>query len=124
VTLSGSGFVAGTPIQITFHSTPEVVGETAADAFGYFHETVSVPATAADGTHHFEATGRSPKGGMAQLVVAVKVVRGGPPRATAKQTLIMVGVALLVPLVLWLFLSGSDRMRSRSRRNQPEPQAQ
>jgi hypothetical protein len=124
VTLSGSGFKPGTPIQITFHSTPEVVGQTTADGFGYFNTTVSVPATATQGTHHFEATGQNPKGGTAQLVVAVKVTPGGPPRATTKQTLIMVGVALLVPLAVWMFLSGSDRMRSRSRRNQPEAQTQ
>jgi hypothetical protein len=83
---------------------------------------VSVPTAASRGTHHFEAAGQSPKGGPFQLVVAVKVVRAGSARATAEQTLIMVGVALLVPLAAWLLLSGSDRMRSRSRRNQPEPQ--
>ncbi len=122
VTLSGSGFAPLAPIQITFHSTPEVVGQTTADRFGYFRATVAVPATATEGSHHFEATGENGTGGTAQLVVAVKVVRGGPPRATAKQTLIMVGVALLVPLAVWLFLSGSDWMRSRSRHNQAEPQ--
>jgi hypothetical protein len=123
VTLSGSGFAARTSIEITFHSTPVVVGHTTTDGFGYFSTTVLVPATATGGAHHFEATGEGRTGGTAQLLAAVKVVIGGPPRASTNQTLIMVGVALLVPLAVWLFLSGSDRIQSRSRRNQRDQPA-
>jgi len=124
VTLSGEGFRPGSDVEITFHSRPELLGLVTADGLGHFRTTVSVPAHAAGGSHHFEATGESSSGQKHQLVVAVRVVGvpgNGDP--TTAETLIMVGAALLIPLAAWLVISASDRVRSRRRRQASEQPA-
>jgi len=117
VTLAGSGFGPGSTVTITFHSSPEVLGRVTADSRGSFEATVSVPDRAAGGAHHFEATGQNPSGRMAELVVAVDVI-GVPARTTASpgQTLVMVGIALLLPLAAWLAMGGAGWARARRRR--------
>jgi galactose oxidase-like protein len=117
VTLAGSGFGPGSTVTITFHSIPQIVGWATADRRGSFQATVAVPQEAAGGAHHFEASGQSPSGRVAQLVVAVEVV-GVPGRSTASpgQTLVMVAIALFLPLAAWLGMGGAGWARSRRRR--------
>jgi Galactose oxidase, central domain len=120
VTLTGSGFRPGSDVRLTFHSRPELVGLVVADALGGFSKTVTVPANATGGSHHFEAAGESSSGQAHQSVVAVRVVGvPGPAGPTTAQTLIMVGAALLIPLAAWLVLGAADRIRARSR-HEPE----
>ena len=121
VTLSGEGFRPGSQVRITFHSQPELVGRAVTNALGDFRTAVTVPAHAAGGTHHFEATGESASGQTHQLVVAVRVIGvPGSARPTTTQTLLMVMAALLIPLAAWLVLSGADWARARRRRRDPE----
>jgi hypothetical protein len=75
VTISGSGFAARSPVTITFHSTPIIVGQVQTDDQGNFSVTVSVPHNAPAGPHHFEAVGPAPAGGMTTLLAMVSVTR-------------------------------------------------
>jgi titin len=79
VTLSGGGFASRATIVITFHSTPLVVGAAMADASGRFSVTVTVPAHAAVGQHHFDASGPAPAGGQTVLdaPIGVTLLHGG-----------------------------------------------
>jgi hypothetical protein len=73
VTLSGAGFAPRATIVITFHSNPIVVGAATADPLGRFSVTVAVPAHAAAGQHHFDASGPALAGGQTVLDAAVGV---------------------------------------------------
>jgi hypothetical protein len=77
VTVSGSGFVPGAQITITFHSARVVVGTTVADAQGHFSTTVVVPSDVATGTHDIEAAGAARSGGRAVLVAQVRIMAPG-----------------------------------------------
>jgi hypothetical protein len=116
ISLSTSGFKAGAPIEIWFDSDPQLVARTTADGAGYFRASVTVPTTATFGTHHFEAIGEDSSGRPRTWPVLVKVVKAGHPRATTRQTMILIGVAVLIPLAAWLILAASDRTRARTRR--------
>ncbi len=114
VRLTGTGFRAGTPITITFRSTPEVVGRTHANSVGTFSATVAVPDRAALGGHHFEAEGADRAGQATTLVAAVDVVGlGNSSATTTTQKVVMVLVALLLPLATWLALAGGSSWRRR-----------
>jgi Galactose oxidase, central domain len=119
VTVLGSGFRPGAVITITFHSTPYTVGKAVAGPTGDFSATVTVPETASLGEHHLEATGMSPSGTLNVLLTPLKVVplSAGSSRTTSHTTLIMVGVAVLLPIGTWLFLS----LRSRWHRTPARP---
>jgi hypothetical protein len=119
ITLSGTGYRPGSPIVIWFESTPEQVGGSTADRFGRFRAAVTVPASAALGLHHFEVDGTGGNGQARQVTVPVSVVTVGHSRATTRQTLVMVGVAVLIPLAAWVALIGSERIRARTRRRRP-----
>jgi hypothetical protein len=114
VRLSGTGFRPGTPIVITFHSSPEVVGRTHANSQGTFSATVAVPDRAAFGGHHFEAQGTNRAGRSTTLVAAVNVVGlGHGSTATTTEKVVMVGVAILLPLATLLALAGGSSWRKR-----------
>jgi Galactose oxidase, central domain len=115
VRLSGHGFNPGAAITITFHSTAIVVGSAVADATGDFSVTVAVPELASAGTHRFEASGRGPAGELNELIATVRVVGVPHPgsSATAVQTIVLTGVALLLPLATWYFLAGAGWWRRR-----------
>jgi hypothetical protein len=111
VTVLGSGFRPGTVVTITFHSKPYTVGRTIAGPTGTFSATVTVPATASLGEHHIEAAGLSPRGTLNVLLTPLKVVplSSNSSSSPSHTTLIMVGVAVLLPIGTWIFLS----LRSR-----------
>jgi hypothetical protein len=115
VTLSGSGFRPNSMITITFHSNPIFIGAVLANQSGGFTATVTVPAKAPAGTHHFEASGTSSGGSVIQLVAAVTVLSlGHGSRTPLTETITLVGAALLIPAVAWLLMSLAGRVRRRS----------
>jgi hypothetical protein len=71
VTVFGSGFPAGRPIDILLFSTPVLLGTTAADGSGSFRATVTIPVGTAPGTHS-----------------VVAAVRGGGPQAETALTVV------------------------------------
>jgi hypothetical protein len=114
VTLRGSGFEAGSHVTISFHSTPQVVGEVVANSRGEFATTVAVPSTAAAGAHHFEATGRSASGTPSVLTAAVEVVGvPSPSRVSPAETTAMSVIALGLPVMAWLAMGGGTWLRRK-----------
>jgi Galactose oxidase, central domain len=73
VKVSGSGFLPGATVVITFNSVRTIVGTTKADAKGRFSLTVLVPEDAPAGEHHLEADGPANAGGHAVLVAQVSI---------------------------------------------------
>lgn len=73
VKVSGSGFLPGATVTITFNSVRTIVGTTKADAQGRFSITVLVPQDAPAGEHHLQADGPANAGGHAVLVAQVSI---------------------------------------------------
>ena len=113
VTLTGTGFAAHAPITVTFHSTPTFVGHTTAGDHGQFSVTVPVPESAAGGLHHFVATGQTVAGQQAEVVTAVEIVGVPLSTPTRLQTVVMVGLALLLPAGTWCALAAAGWWRRR-----------
>ena len=111
VTLSGSGFKANTPVTITFHSTPYLVGRTVANAAGDFSATVAVPTAAGPGLHHFEATGMGVSGVMITIVTPVDVIDAVIHHRGLVETLVLVAVAIALPAGTWLVMGVGWRRR-------------
>ena len=115
VTLTGSGFSPNVELTITFHSTPVTVGKTTTNAQGAFVATVAVPAKAAAGTHHFEASGLTPSGPATLIVATVQVVSLASSSAPSfTETVVLVLVAILVPVGTWVLLGARGRLRRTS----------
>lgn len=116
VTLTGSGFLPGARITITFHSVPAVVvATTRANSHGDFRVDVTVPVDAAMGLHHFVATGRGPHG-ITTLITQVRVVAlalGGGVSGLATGSLTALAVA--IPVVTWFAMGAATRLRRRTR---------
>jgi hypothetical protein len=81
VTVSGSGYLPGSDVEIVMYSAPQVLTTVVADADGDFTATVTVPAGLASGTHHLVAAGVDEDGTPRYLVVEV-VVTGGVAAVT------------------------------------------
>jgi hypothetical protein len=115
VTLSGSGFRPNSMITITFQSNPIFIGRVLANQSGDFTATVTVPAKAPAGTHHFQASGTAGEGSGMQLVAAVTVLGSGHGSATTlTETITLVSAAVLIPAAAWLLMSMAGRVRRRS----------
>ena len=113
ITLRGSGFLPHATITVTFHSVTTTLAVIHANAKGAFAQAVPVPAGAAFGHHHFEASGKGPDG-MTNLVTAVQVVPlSALSHASGSTKLILVGIALAVPGLSWTALEIVDRRRRR-----------
>ncbi|AGW40527.1 hypothetical protein O159_03040 [Leifsonia xyli subsp. cynodontis DSM 46306] len=69
-TATGSGFAASDAVTITLHSSPRVLGETAADASGAFAVALRLPADVTLGAHTLEFSGAS--GQTVQLPLTVE----------------------------------------------------
>jgi hypothetical protein len=113
VTLTGGGFAADASIIISFHSTPTFVGHTNATRKGEFSVTVVVPESAAGGLHHFVATGETSSGHQAELITAVEIVGVPLSRPTAVQTVVLLGLAILLPAGTWCALAAAGWWRRR-----------
>jgi hypothetical protein len=115
ITLTGSGFVPGTEITITFHSHSVLVSRMRANKQGAFIDNVTVPNSASGGSHHFEATGLGPKGQI-QLVTPVRVIGVTVGHTVARWIkLTLVGIALAIPLASWFVLGMVGRRRRAAR---------
>jgi hypothetical protein len=115
--LSGGGFLPETKVSITFHSRSELLATVKANAAGRFVASVAVPHKAGRGTHQLMASGLNAAGRLAELIASIRVVGGsGSSGPSGAETGIMVGVALGIPVVAWLSMSGYGRFRRRTRR--------
>lgn len=112
VTLRGTGFRPDTPITITFHSTPYLVGQSAANPDGVFSATVAVPTGASPGTHHFEAVGIGGGGGLIALMTPVDVAALVHHRSWV-QAVVLAAVAIVLPLGAWLIMMATSHRRSK-----------
>lgn len=116
VDLSGSGFMPGSVVVISFHSSPVVVVKRViAGASGTFSAEAAVPAAAPPGQHRFEAAGVTPAGTPAQLVAAVLVVRPPGHGLSGSEEAALVALALLIPAGAWLAMGALSRWRTRRR---------
>ena len=114
--LSGRGFAPGSMVRLTFHSVPSLLGWARVDAGGSFSKVVSVPPRAPAGQHHIVADGTMAAGGAAQIEAAVTVVPADDPGTPLSTTLLLVGLALILPLgaYLGMALAGTWRRRRQT----------
>jgi hypothetical protein len=115
MTLHGSGFSPGSPVTITFHSTPFLVGRATAGADGTFIATVAVPTDAAPGLHHFEAQGTTPAGTALLLVTPVQVVLLSAHHDAVLQAMTLVAISVVLPAGCWLVMGLQGRRRRTAR---------
>jgi hypothetical protein len=108
VRISGSGFLPGAKITITFHSVSVVVGTTTADAQGRFSATVMVPSDAPPGEHHIEADGATKAGGQTVLVGRVSIMAPAGHRSWLLPAL-MVALTVLLAAGAGVLLTASAR---------------
>lgn len=96
VTVSGSGYLAGSEVSVTFRSDPVLLTTVTANQAGSFITTVTLPEDAT-GTHQIEATGIAPDGSV--RVLATQVDLSGAPGATTPQA------PVIAPLVVFLIVA-------------------
>jgi hypothetical protein len=123
VILSGSGFAPGAAVTISFHSRPENLGHVTAGSNGQFVASVTVPRTAAGGTHHFEASGPAPGGRTANVIAAVQVIGVPGSGPSTSETVLLVVAALLLPAGTWVGMSGAGLVRRRRKTSLAKPAA-
>jgi hypothetical protein len=114
VRLAGAGFAPGTAVQLTFHSTPALLGWATVDGSGHFSKVVDVPANATTGTHHIVASGRDSKGGATELTAAVFVMSTAHHGISTATTFFLLGLALLIPVGAYLVMAGLSWRRQRA----------
>jgi hypothetical protein len=73
VTISGSGYKAGSTVVLTFYSTPVSAGSATVSSGGTFSATVTVPAGVGTGSHTLLATGLDASGNVKFTAKAVTV---------------------------------------------------
>jgi hypothetical protein len=76
VTISGTGFLPGSTVELIVYSTPVKLGEAVVLADGTFSATVTLPKSLTDGVHNLVATGVDADGNVRNLVVEVTVSGG------------------------------------------------
>lgn len=115
VTFTGTGFAAGTRVDVTLFSAPVPRGATTASANGDLAFRTTVPRDTAEGGHTLVATGRGPDGGP-------HTVRGSlTVRATDLLPLPRTGLPLVGLLTLSLVLLAAGAMAHRTRRDGRPP---
>lgn len=117
VTLSGSGFAPGALVTLSFHSTPVLLGAVRANSAGDFAARVTVPGKAVTGGHHFEASGMDQAGSVVILTSAVQVLQPPTHGRPLYETLAMVALAVLIPVVTWAVMG----LAGRRRRHRAQP---
>lgn len=80
--LNSSGWLPGSSVTATMYSSPVRLGEVAVDADGSFVTQLTVPASAANGSHRLELTGVSADGEPAAVNLNLTVT-GGTREAAA-----------------------------------------
>ncbi|MCZ2825655.1 MULTISPECIES: Ig-like domain-containing protein [unclassified Modestobacter] len=76
ITLSGTGYLPGSTVELIIYSDPVKLGEVTVLADGTFTATVTVPKDLTDGVHHLVASGVDANGNVRNLVVEVTVSGG------------------------------------------------
>ncbi|MDE3204816.1 MAG: hypothetical protein KGQ66_11410 [Acidobacteriota bacterium] len=113
VWLSGSGFAPGALITLTFHSTPDRLGQVTAGRNGTFRVLVTVPGWAAVGEHRFVAEGMAASGRLIDAQTTVMVLGRGPRAAPWSTRLAMVGLAVGIPAATYLAMAAVAARRRR-----------
>lgn len=86
ITITGGGFLAFSVIVITFHTAPVTLATVRADANGDFSATVTIPASAAPGSHVIEASGTGANGQPLTLTTPVTVAAVVPVSTSHQAT--------------------------------------
>jgi CshA-type fibril repeat protein len=73
-TAKGTGFAAGSTVEVISYSTPVTLATTTADGSGAFSADVTMPADLADGSHTLLATGVGPDGTTRSIGLGLTVV--------------------------------------------------
>jgi hypothetical protein len=116
ILLTGSGFLPGSEVMITFHSATISLGHVTATDTGMVQALVQVPPFAAEGRHHFEESGPTAGGRTADVLTAVQVVGvPGSDATTATEKAVLVAIAIMLPVGAWLGMSATGRLRRRGR---------
>lgn len=75
-TLTGSGYLRGSTVELIVYSTPTLLGTAVADGNGNFSAEVTLPKELANGKHHLVAAGVDANGNPRYLVTEVTVTGG------------------------------------------------
>ena len=78
VTVSGTGFKAGTRVELEIRSDPVDLGNVAVDVTGNFSQAVTIPIDIPEGSHTLYADGTSFAGNPVTRTIGVSLDRTGP----------------------------------------------
>jgi hypothetical protein len=127
ITISGTGFAAGIPIQVAVYSTPQVLKTVTTDGTGAFSTSVAIPA-GLTGSHTLVAGGVGPDGVIRYLTVPVTAAgsggtAGGTQASGSAGGLPVTGVSLpiLVTTAVAILLLGVALVRFARRRSAAAP---
>ena len=115
VTISGTGFAAGSPVSLGIYSTPTPLGEVITDASGAFSTTISIPKFT--GHHTVVAAGTDPAG--LPLFLSARTTISTPPSGLAftgdsgsAGSLALALELLIAGLAVWLVAAARKRRAS------------
>ena len=113
VTVSGTGFAPGSPVQIIIESASLQLATVTTDSSGAFSNTVTIPATLA-GVHTISAIGVDP-GGSLRVLSSPITVSAAPATSTAllSDPAIFAIAGAGIVLLAGLLLLGTQLRRSR-----------
>ncbi|MFN8053152.1 MAG: hypothetical protein U0Q22_17035 [Acidimicrobiales bacterium] len=114
ITVTATGFQAGSTAQAYVHSDPVYLGSLTANSIGTVSGSFALPATLAAGDHHVELHGTDPSGNPRVLSYAITVSSAARPDALSftGSTAIPVAVAGVVLTGLGLTVLRFGRRRS------------
>jgi alpha-L-fucosidase len=102
VTVHGDGFMPGTDVDVTLHSTPVQLGTFTTDATGSFTADVTIPTGTTPGAHTIVLTGTAPNGQPATVDLALTVpdstlpYTGGSPFPFAALGVLLIAAGALM----------------------------
>ncbi|WP_116449433.1 LPXTG cell wall anchor domain-containing protein [Blastococcus litoris] len=105
LTVSGTGYAAGSSVSVIIYSTPQVLTTVVADASGNFSVEVTVPAGLAAGSHTLVASGVDANGVLRYVTVPVTVSASGTA-AVSGAKLANTGADVTVPAIAGLGVLG------------------
>jgi hypothetical protein len=106
--VTGSGFAPGSPVVLTLHSMPQLIGVLIADEDGRVDSGVRLPADAAVGAHDLIVQGVDADGGAIERTIPVNVV----PPFPLWLLVVLIGSALAAIGSVVLFLLARRRGRA------------
>jgi LPXTG-motif cell wall-anchored protein len=116
VTVSGSGWQAGSSVSLSFHSAPTSLGSANVRADGTFSTGVTIPSSASAGTHLIVASGTASNGRQRSVSTEVTVLAAAGASGTtaftgAQVQTWMVAAAVLLAIGIGLVLASRRRSR-------------